>query len=145
MTSKTFYRCCRDLVSIRWKFSIGRNGDLRLQWSFFGADVMDLPPVRPIVAVARDVCGFDPYNGGTDSIWSPADKLSLAKEFALLIEVASISNIAVNSNVFDVRSELLESLAVGKEHKLLAVEGLRQQGFVPPEIDDDDKSESWKS
>lgn len=138
MNSIAFFRYCRELVQVRWKFSFGKHRDLRLHHTFFIADVDDTPPVRPITAVAIEVCGYNPSRLAVDDMWSPAEKLGLPEEFALLVELASISDLVTHPFVPAVREELILSLARNKPRLLSSVEDLRQSGAEPGLVDNGD-------
>ncbi|OHA17196.1 MAG: hypothetical protein A3H57_01820 [Candidatus Taylorbacteria bacterium RIFCSPLOWO2_02_FULL_43_11] len=128
MTSNTFFRCCKELVAVRWKFSVGKFGELRLHHLFFMADIGGTPAIRPLQAVAIEVCGISPLN--PESLLYPAERLGLKDEFAHLVEKAS-SAALLDKDASEVREQLICFLAITHARRIYSVDSLKEQGLSP--------------
>lgn len=144
MNAQTFFRYCGELVAVRWRFSIGVHRELRLQRAFFMADVEDLPPVRPIVAVAVEVCGLNIERFGAGDVWQSADKLNLNEEFVRIVEAASLGCYDLHQRVRDVREELIVSLSRGGLNRIVSCEDIGHSG-ARPRTDDESREDWWKN
>ena len=113
MTTRQFFRYCRESVGTRWKRSEGPNGELRLvlpdSYTTEGGRIF----FHPMFAVAHDVAGFCPRGISSSNIRLAAGVLRMSPEIAELVFMAANTELSLDShpNVFEIRGELNEHIA----------------------------------
>jgi len=104
-----FFRCCRDLIAVRWNPDLLPHGLIRLFPAFLPGEDQLKRAAHPIIAVAVDVCGFR-VRFGQDNVEAAIKRLKLPREFAHIVTRVAIRPDPANSICVEVRRELETSL-----------------------------------